>query len=960
MEWHGRETKRMIGSIPATSIPSTSIPSTSMPATSIPLHQLRTHDGSPEVLEFALLQGIDPQQEPDLLRAARITLLTPLPPPWTPILDEGAQTVYYYNPTTHHSTWQHPLDTLLKETIRLSRSSADEHSGELGSAERSSSPSRTKAKTGRRVSFLQPNTNLSGEPLHCENLVATVNIQPRKNLTATDKFEKQSVDTSPPVAKEDTKSTAIFPIQHLQSAEIKTPFEQNSDTLTTTNGSFNNLPNEKCAEQESSSILVLSPSCTGLQTPQKLNEQCKILPQANAIKSNEDVTSTHEDVKPESNLLRISTIDKLELHLCRSEADGESDPSCIEHLSVEVNNFPEKNIQRHGPAQIKFPNTPAGTEDSLNSHCPEKDSNILKTSFSENLEQIPVENLNCSNEGDFPQKLAACIPQIDNQNLEKMRKLAPLGPIPPGGQKMPNTKPEPLPLPRARQLGKCLQSIQASQGDTTKPRPLTKLVPPVTSRASLSPKKEGSQRREGKDMMGPRMDLTMEYDTTSDEEEGDYSYSDLEEAQPNELRRPQSAAKVNQISKILRSVGGRPSGLSTSIPQGPTTPSSSLQGASQASTVPGSSTFPRPTHAQSDVSQGKAPESKATSGITKLSSAGTMDLEKRENLTPAIGLKSVLAKRPKESNQQLDSDVVEGGASSKPLPSSVHSTEKPQPAKQLVNNLQNSGQPVTGVSSTSFQAPTRAGSESATEKTLSLTGKPKTLKSIETGITQTAKLTSIRGPQTSGNIQTGENSKNFKPDQVLASQTPKPGSAPGKQAQSPGNAQSGTAPASKTNQSGPAQPKPSQGSKTTTITAPAAAKSVGGKTVQTHSTQPKQSVQTISTQPKQSVQTSTTQPKQSVQTGTSQPKQSVPTSTTQPKQSVQTSTTQATKPVQPRSTQPMKPLQTSATQPAKPTQTSTRQPDVPVPVSSSQPDAEVLSELTKPFGTFQVNKTPVF
>ncbi|KAF2349959.1 hypothetical protein FHG87_019285 [Trinorchestia longiramus] len=222
-------------------------------------------------------------------------------------------------------------------------------------------------------------------------------------------------------------------------------------------------------------------------------------------------------------------------------------------------------------------------------------------------------------------------------------------------------------------------------------------------------------------------------------------------------------------------------------------------------------------------------------------------------------------------------------------------------------------------------------------------------------MTQTAKLTSIRGPQTSGNIQTGENSKNFKPDQVSASQTPKPGSAPGKQAQSSENAPSGTAPASKTNQSGPAQAKPSQGSKTTTVTAPAAAKSVGGKTVQTHSTQPKQSVQTITTQPKQSVQTSTTQPKQSVQKGTSQPKQSVPTSTTQPKQSVQTSTTQSTKPVQPRSTQPMKPLQTSSIQPAKPTQTSTRQPDVPVPVSSSQPDAEVLSELTRPFGTFQAS-----
>ncbi|XP_047736242.1 uncharacterized protein LOC125177819 [Hyalella azteca] len=74
-----------------------------------------------EVLEFAKLHGICPVEEPELVAAARTVLLTPLPPPWQAVFDEGAQAVYYHNPTTDHSSWLHPLDADLREAVRRGR-----------------------------------------------------------------------------------------------------------------------------------------------------------------------------------------------------------------------------------------------------------------------------------------------------------------------------------------------------------------------------------------------------------------------------------------------------------------------------------------------------------------------------------------------------------------------------------------------------------------------------------------------------------------------------------------------------------------------------------------------------------------------------------------------------------------------------------------------------------------------
>jgi hypothetical protein len=71
----------------------------------------------PELIAYARYLGIDPVADHDLLWIAEEALAAPLPSEWTEHFDSSDR-VFYYNATTHVSSWTHPLEHLYRETYK--------------------------------------------------------------------------------------------------------------------------------------------------------------------------------------------------------------------------------------------------------------------------------------------------------------------------------------------------------------------------------------------------------------------------------------------------------------------------------------------------------------------------------------------------------------------------------------------------------------------------------------------------------------------------------------------------------------------------------------------------------------------------------------------------------------------------------------------------------------------------
>eukprot|EP00927_Polykrikos_kofoidii_P043124 TRINITY_DN37192_c0_g1_i1.p1 TRINITY_DN37192_c0_g1~~TRINITY_DN37192_c0_g1_i1.p1 ORF type:complete len:739 (-),score=82.46 TRINITY_DN37192_c0_g1_i1:155-2284(-) len=71
-----------------------------------------------EILGYADFLGIDPETESDLMWIAREGVSAPVPPPWKACQNEESE-LFYWNPETQQSLWDHPADAhyqaLLKE-----------------------------------------------------------------------------------------------------------------------------------------------------------------------------------------------------------------------------------------------------------------------------------------------------------------------------------------------------------------------------------------------------------------------------------------------------------------------------------------------------------------------------------------------------------------------------------------------------------------------------------------------------------------------------------------------------------------------------------------------------------------------------------------------------------------------------------------------------------------------------
>ncbi|XP_066974472.1 centrosomal protein of 164 kDa-like isoform X2 [Macrobrachium rosenbergii] len=73
-----------------------------------------------EVLEYCNVVGIDPSKESHLLPLARSALYQPVPRPWTPVEDSKAG-LYFFNPTTGESSWNHPVDAIVRALVARDR-----------------------------------------------------------------------------------------------------------------------------------------------------------------------------------------------------------------------------------------------------------------------------------------------------------------------------------------------------------------------------------------------------------------------------------------------------------------------------------------------------------------------------------------------------------------------------------------------------------------------------------------------------------------------------------------------------------------------------------------------------------------------------------------------------------------------------------------------------------------------
>jgi hypothetical protein len=71
----------------------------------------------PELIAYARYLGIDPVVDHDLLWIAEEALAAPLPSEWTEHFDSSDR-VFYYNATTHVSSWTHPLEHLYRDTYK--------------------------------------------------------------------------------------------------------------------------------------------------------------------------------------------------------------------------------------------------------------------------------------------------------------------------------------------------------------------------------------------------------------------------------------------------------------------------------------------------------------------------------------------------------------------------------------------------------------------------------------------------------------------------------------------------------------------------------------------------------------------------------------------------------------------------------------------------------------------------
>jgi centrosomal protein CEP164 len=70
-----------------------------------------------DLLEYATFIGLDTELDRDLLWIARAGLYAGLPQPWVTCQAEGSKEIFYFNPESRVSTFEHPSDDFYRELL---------------------------------------------------------------------------------------------------------------------------------------------------------------------------------------------------------------------------------------------------------------------------------------------------------------------------------------------------------------------------------------------------------------------------------------------------------------------------------------------------------------------------------------------------------------------------------------------------------------------------------------------------------------------------------------------------------------------------------------------------------------------------------------------------------------------------------------------------------------------------
>jgi len=153
-----------------------------------------------EIRDYAEWIGIDLVRDPDCIWIARRGLKTPLPKPWKPC-ESGDGEIFYFNPDSGDSTWDHPCDEQLRKLYRQER--AKKSGTPLVDSEGESSDN--KSKKDKKEKKVQRKRN----------------VPPKPPTFVANKSSSSSAPPPPPPMAPGSPAPLSAPVSLTQSGEAK-------------------------------------------------------------------------------------------------------------------------------------------------------------------------------------------------------------------------------------------------------------------------------------------------------------------------------------------------------------------------------------------------------------------------------------------------------------------------------------------------------------------------------------------------------------------------------------------------------------------------------------------------------------------------------------------------------------------------------------------------------------------
>lgn len=173
-----------------------------------------------EIRDYAEWLGMDPDKDKDLLWIAARGLKTPLPKPWQPC-ESGGGEVFYFNPETGESQWDHPCDDELRALYKTEKEKlgdvakgSTDTAKEKATDERSASSSSTsekdawkEAKEEVKEDKVLPVKKLDDSLQELESIESSIHAVSVEEIQKFDELQSFSLEETPP--RPSSSSTSI-------------------------------------------------------------------------------------------------------------------------------------------------------------------------------------------------------------------------------------------------------------------------------------------------------------------------------------------------------------------------------------------------------------------------------------------------------------------------------------------------------------------------------------------------------------------------------------------------------------------------------------------------------------------------------------------------------------------------------------------------------------------------------